>query len=81
VERRRGTVGSGDGGAAARRGGEWSGVRARRSGERQRGTVGSGVPARCGGEWRHDAVGSGDGGVRRESMGIGERSAVRALVG
>jgi hypothetical protein len=26
-----------------------------------------------------DTVGSGDGGVRRESMGIGERSAVRAL--
>jgi hypothetical protein len=58
VERRHGAVGSG--------------VRARHNGERRRGTVGSGVPARRGGEWRHGAVGSGDGGVRHDSMGIGE---------
>jgi hypothetical protein len=43
--------------------------------ECRRGTVGSGVPARCGGERRRGVVGSGDGGVRRDSMGIGERSA------
>jgi hypothetical protein len=41
--------------------------------------VGSGVPTQRGGERRCDAVGSGDGGVRCESMGIGERSAVQAL--
>jgi hypothetical protein len=57
-----------------------SGVRARRSGERRHDTVGSGVPTRRGGERRCGAVESGDGGVRRESMGIGERSVVRALV-
>ena len=52
-----------------------SGVGVRHGGEQWRGTVGSGVPARCGGERRRGVVGSGDGGVRRDSMGIGERSA------
>jgi hypothetical protein len=88
-ERRHGTVESGDGGATARRVGvecERDAVgsdRATRWGvetvEQRCGTVGSRVPTRCGGERRCDAVGSGDGGVRRESMGIGERSAVRVL--
>jgi hypothetical protein len=68
VECGRDTVGSGD---AARWGVETV--------EQQCSTVGSGVPTRCGGERRCDTVGSGDGGVRRESMGIGERSAVRVL--
>jgi hypothetical protein len=95
-------LGSGDGGAAARHGGEWkqwSGGAARwglecwrdavgsggatrwgvETVERRHGTVGSGVPMRQGGERWRDVVGCGDGGVRCDSMGIGERSAVRAL--
>jgi hypothetical protein len=88
VEQRRGMVGSGDGGAAARRGGEWSagamqwGAAARHDGEWRQW---SGSAARWGVKCRRDAVGSGgavgsgDGGVRHDSMGIGERSAVRAL--
>jgi hypothetical protein len=53
VERRRGTVGSGDGGAAARRGGEWSGV------ECVRDAVGSDDVARWGVECQRGVVGSG----------------------
>jgi hypothetical protein len=97
-----GLLGSGDGGAAVRHGGEWrqwsggatrwgvecghnavgSGDAARwgvETVERRCNTMLSGVPARRGRERRRGAVGSGDGGVRRDSMGIGERSAVWAL--
>jgi hypothetical protein len=88
VERRHGTVGSGDGGAAMWHGGEWSagvtqwGAATWHGGEWRQW---SGGTTRWGLECRRNAVGSGgtvgsgDGGVRRESMGIGERSAVRAL--
>jgi hypothetical protein len=80
-----GLLGSGDDGAAARRGGECgcdamgSGGVTRWGVECRRGTVGSGVPARCGRERRCGVVGSGDGGVRRDSMGIEERSVMRVL--